>query len=156
VSLFQKIKNRKRYGKNDDPIAKRVSIISGAIIVILALTLLFAPKLSGVKAKLDDEKITVSSLIYKHEIKYQDIQSLSLTTDLPSSSKVMGINSPIGGLDLGSYKCSEYGTYNRFTYNQVPAFIVIKYNDTYLVFNQNQVDTTQSLYQDLCELTNLG
>lgn len=152
MNILGMIKNRKRYNvdySNEDKDARKITkIIVGLILVVVAVAL-FLPYLVGIHVELSATSIDIKAPLTSQKIDYSDIDTIELVTEMPKSTRKIGLSSL--GLETGTYSCDEYGSYYRATYKECLHFIVIlRISDSsYSVFNQKNEEMTTKLYQDI-------
>ena len=85
-------------------------------------------------------------LFRKTEVEYDDIQEIELIEDLDYGTR-LGISTFT--IVSGTYTNKEFGTYKLMAYRNIDKHIIVKYNNKIMVFNQNSIESTERLYQEL-------
>lgn len=121
--------------------------------VIFALIFVFIFGLSfiligKVESEIGGSEIKLSGTLVKSTtVKFNDIQSIEYIDSLELGRRNLGLGTL--KMSLGSYNNEEYGNYRIYAYKSIKQFIVIKYNDKILVFNQSTIENTMSIYNTL-------
>ncbi|MDR3074881.1 MAG: DUF3784 domain-containing protein [Candidatus Methanoplasma sp.] len=130
---------------------KNLKIIAGisAVTVAVVLVVVFFFIGSGnVNVYLDDEKLSVDAPMVDTRVYYDDIVSVVIRDDVDLGMRIGGF----GGTRVlsGNFNNDEFGDYTLASYKSVRTHIVLEPNDgKILVFNQESVDETVSLFEDL-------
>ncbi|MDD2592651.1 MAG: PH domain-containing protein [Erysipelotrichaceae bacterium] len=118
--------------------------------VIVTVTVLVAFLLMNILAKiqveLGSDKIVVKGIFTQTEVEYDDIQEIELIGDLNYGTR-LGISTFM--IVSGTYTNKEFGTYKLMAYRNIDKHIIVKYNNKIMVFNQNSIESTGKLYQEL-------
>ncbi|MCL2607356.1 MAG: PH domain-containing protein [Methanomassiliicoccaceae archaeon] len=137
-------------GSEDNRIKRNVFLFIGLSSLILIPILIIAFFLAGtgsVAVTMDDERLHVDAPMVDRTISYDDIISVELRYDFDPGTRVGGF----GGnyISSGNFRNSEFGTYTLAIYHDVRAYIVINDGHRILVFNQNSVDRTVEIFNEL-------
>lgn len=126
--------------------SKQAQVIFAIIFVfIIALCFIFVGQ---VKYEIIENEIKFSGTLTKSTtIKFNGIQSIEYIENLMIGTRDIGLGTL--KMQIGSYNNEEYDKYKLYAYASVEQYIVIKYNDKVLVFNQSTIESTKSIYNTL-------
>lgn len=125
------------------------SIIIGALIIILAVTLFSRSGGGTIVSQIDDGVLGIGSTSGTVFIQISDMISAELVNDLD-------IGEPVSGGDTGAVYAGEYcndafGEYSIYAYEKTGAYIVIHHNNGITVFNSNSKKNTEITYTELTD-----
>jgi len=126
--------------------SKQSQVIFAVIFVFLiGLCFIFVGQ---VKYEIIENEIKLSGTLTKSTtIKFNEIQSIEYIENLEIGTRDIGLGT--FKMEIGSYSNEEYDKYKLYAYASVEHYIVIKYNDKVLLFNQSTIDSTRSIYNTL-------
>ncbi len=135
-----------KYSKRE----KKISIISAACVLTLLIVVAIIMFIGEISVSTNVSGITIESSFGNDvEIKYEDIDELSLTENL-NVTRVAGFGS--ARLSLGLYKSEELGNVSCYCYVQNKSAVIIKMkNDAIIVVNCPDKEKTDALYDQLSE-----
>lgn len=121
-----------------------VSLLSLGLILGFCLLVLF---IGNYQIELTDDHLLIdANLVSDANIPLTSIQSVDYVTEAEAGDKIFGYGT--SQLKMGDYANKEWGNYIRYT-KTIPAYILIKTNDTIYVINEENVEKTKSLYEQI-------
>jgi uncharacterized membrane protein len=119
--------------------------------IVLVLVVIIFAVYGGIKdyeIEIDDQEIIVDAAMYDISFKKEDIDSISLTEQLPNGIRTNGY----GGANksFGHFMLDEYGNCMLYIYSNVNQYIVVqlKGNDPgYVILNCKTEGETEELYK---------
>lgn len=126
--------------------SKQAQVIFAIIFVfIIGLCFIFVGQ---AKYEISENEIKFSGTLTKSTtIKFNEIQSIEYIEFLERGTRDIGLGTL--KMQIGSYNNGEYDKYKLYAYASVEQYIVIKYNDKVLVFNQSTTEKTEGIYNTL-------
>lgn len=126
----------------EERIITRYIIIFGACLLILIIYRVSSGKLYY---DLSDSCFTVSGSSFKGiTIEYSEMDSINLCEDGVPGRRVYGYGGVLA--QMGNFYNADFEFHNRYTYNKCQCCIVITYDNTHLVINENTPEKTKKLY----------
>lgn len=124
----------------------RVQIVTAiTIIFIIGMAFMFA---GHVKMELGYNGFDISgTFTLSTTVSYSDIKSINYVEAFDIGKRDTGLGTL--KMNLGTYSNGELGKYKLYSYSAVGAFVVVKYSNKVLVFNQSTVEDTERLYNEL-------
>ena len=127
---------------------KRMGIgfmIAVGLVLIGAAVLIFTAKF---EITYGDTSFTVdSSAMGSVTVQYDTMESVEYWEDGVKSQRVMGFGDY--PLQMGTFRNSELGNHNRYTYSDCKAVVVVKYEGKYLVLNGKTPEDTKAIFEIL-------
>lgn len=121
-----------------------ISFVSLSLILGFCLIVLF---IGDYKVELTKDNLLIdANLVSDANIPLASIQSIEYVTEAETGDKIFGYGT--SRLKMGNYANKEWGNYIRYT-KTIPAYILIKTNDTIYVINEETVEKTQTLYEQI-------
>ncbi len=119
-----------------------------AIVIPLVAILLFSDTTSPtLQVETDGQTVTIDYPEYGYSFELSDIQQLSLENSVPSGFRTNGIaNSQYA---RGYFKLEELGASRLYVFKNNPPYILIKLQDTYIVYNEQSEAHTTARYKQL-------
>jgi len=120
------------------------------IAFLIAAAFFFTWGSGSVNASVDDERLHVDAPLVDENISYGNIVSIEIRDDMEFGTRYNGF----GGSKIlsGGFKNSEFDKYTLACYKNVKKFIVVEHTEgKILVFNQDSVEKTLLLYDELFE-----
>jgi len=119
-------------------------IFAITVVFVLGIIFLFVGQ---VKTYIGNESIEVKGLLTSSTtVNYNEITSVEYVTSFDIGTREMGLGTI--KLNLGTYNNKEFGKYKLYIYSKVNSFVVAKYGDKALVFNQSTVRDTEKVYNE--------
>jgi hypothetical protein len=122
-----------------------------ATVGVVAVALFFFSLGSGnVSVSADDGGLHVDAPLVEENISYDNIISIEMREDMDFGSRISGF----GGSKVfsGKFSNSEFGDYTLACYKTVKKYIVVERTaDRILVLNQDSIEKTLLLYDELLE-----
>lgn len=132
---------------------KIVLVATFLLIIILMVPSEFVT--SSISFNDDNPNINISSFPYSYELNYDDIESITLTSE-PISFKLKTNGIATDKKCIGNFKSDKYGKCRVYLYfdskDNTPEYIVIKLKNNkfnYLIYNTNDNKQTEKVYSKL-------
>ena len=128
---------------------KPITIAVMSAVVITAIVLLFLDVGGGIEYKFDNSSFSIHSSLWKDQtVAYADIESIELREYIDVGKRINGYGS--GKLNLGTFRNSEFGTYQLYSYTECREFIVLQLKEnTILVVSGEDEMSTDELYEEM-------
>jgi len=101
----------------------------------------------SVSVSLEDDGFRVNAPMTNVYIVYDDIDSVEFREEFTAGTRTNGFGG--SNISSGKFRNAEFGDYTLARYKGVDAFIVVHTGGGTVVFNQNGVDRTIELYNEL-------
>lgn len=129
---------------------KLVSLIVVPLVLVGVAVLMFT---GDVSCTFGEDSFTVDSIYHESAtVSYGDITSVEYAENMKTGTRTFGFSS--AKLSLGSYNSEELGAHTRYTYNKCDACVVVRVEDSVLVFNAQTPEETRALYNTLLSKIN--
>lgn len=135
---------------------KKIGVLVAIVLVcVLVLSIVIVALFYGsiTITEADDARsftITASG-VGSTNLVYFNMQAVTVIYSLDAGSKINGLSN--AKIKAGEFYSSDYGTYLLFVYANVDAYVIVKMQDTYVIFNCQTVEETEAMY-DLIALRN--
>jgi len=119
-----------------------------AIMIGIFAGIFFFVSWGSVSVSMDDDRLSVNAPMLSRHVDYDNIVSVELRDNVDAGTRTNGF----GGMNVssGSFRNDEFGNYDRACYTSVRTYIVVTPADgRVLVFNQNSIDRTVEIYNEL-------
>ncbi len=120
-------------------------ILTAVLLVAIAALLIF----SKVTVTIDNQSVTIKSALERLVIDYDEMVKIEKVDSIKAGSRVMGAD--LIKIYSGTFKNEEYGRYKLYIYKNISDYIVIEYEDGFVVFNQDTNELTDQLYNTILE-----
>jgi len=119
----------------------------GIPVLIVLVTVFFVAGMGSVTVTMDDDRLRVDAPMVDRTISYDDIISAELRYDLDPGTRTGGFGGTY--ISSGNFRNGEFGTYTLAIYKNVQAYIVINDGHRIMAFNQNSVERTVEIFNEL-------
>jgi hypothetical protein len=122
-------------------------VLTSVISVGIAAGIILFVNSGSVNVSPEEDGIRINAPMTNVYIAYDDIDSVEFREEFTAGTRTNGF----GGTNIssGKFKNAEFGDYTLARYKGVDAFIVIHTGGRTVVFNQNSVDRTAEIYDEL-------
>lgn len=119
-----------------------------AIIVIPLMVLIVRADSYPPKLLIDDTGVvSIESSEYPYRFELSDIEELTLEDTLPTGFRTNGMATSTYA--RGNFSLTDLGKAKLYVFKKAPPFIMIKLDDLYVVFNDEDPMRTRELYEEL-------
>ena len=126
------------------------------VILAASMLLLFVPqvRLNGPKAEVSDGYLFIRAFFMNLNIRLDSITGVECRQTFDPGVRVIGY----GGINTGSGRFSnqEFGPYYFAGDTTIPLFVIVRYGDRTVVFNDTDADTTFRVFSQIKENTDCG
>ena len=123
----------------------KVGIVFSLVLMVICGILLFT---GNVDVEYGEESFTIKATYwYDKEIAYDDVESIEFRDEEISGSRVAGWGSM--RLLLGNFNNKELGNYERYTYNNCNAGIILVVEGKEIVVSGKDEESTYEIYEEL-------
>ncbi|MEK3883006.1 DUF5808 domain-containing protein [Paenibacillus sp. PL2-23] len=122
-------------------------------VIVIPLTVIFVRADVSPPALVIDEEglITIESSEYPYSFEAEAIQELTLQDSVPTGFRTNGMAT--AAYARGNFKLNELGPAKLYVFKQSPPFIVMKLDELYVVYNDEDPARTRELYEELADKT---
>ncbi|HOD93152.1 MAG TPA: PH domain-containing protein [Clostridia bacterium] len=124
----------------------KVSLIITIVLVVAIAALLIFSKVNVIT---DGQTITIKSALERVVIDYDNVMSVEKADSINVGSRVMGAD--LIKIYSGTFKNDEYGRYKLYIYKDIKDYIVIQYENGFVVINQKTEELTDQLYKTILD-----
>lgn len=132
------------------PIEKKTTIIAtviGVVVLILVVATMFTGEIT---VEFGEKDFTIETGYWEDAtVSYDEIDSVEYRETDHAGERTYGFGST--KLLLGNFENTEFGSYTRYTYTSCDSCIVLIADGKELVFNGEDEESTQALYEELLE-----
>ncbi|MCL2890422.1 MAG: PH domain-containing protein [Methanomassiliicoccaceae archaeon] len=115
-----------------------IGTVAGVILLINSGSVSVSP---------EDDGLRINAPMTNVYIAYGDIDSVEFREEFNAGSRTNGFGG--SNISSGKFRNAEFGDYTLARYKGVDAFIVIHTGGRVVVFNQDSVDRTVEIYNEL-------
>ena len=124
----------------------KVSLIITIVLVVAIAALLIFSKVNVIT---DGQTITIKSALERVVIDYDNVMSVEKADSINVGSRVMGAD--LIKIYSGTFKNDEDGRYKLYIYKDIKDYIVIQYENGFVVINQKTEELTDQLYKTILD-----
>ncbi|MBH5319968.1 hypothetical protein I6N90_19390 [Paenibacillus sp. GSMTC-2017] len=122
-------------------------IVFAAAVIPVMIILIRAESTAPLLLIDDKGSITIKDTDYPFHFHKDHIQELKIADVLPSGFRANG--TATSAYARGNFKLSELGPAKLYVFKKSPPFIVMKLEDSYVVYNDKNPATTKTLFEQL-------
>lgn len=124
------------------------SFVLTAVIIISVTFLIAKADSSAPELKIDENRmVTIHDSSYPYSFHMDDIQEITLEDKVPTGFRSNGIAT--AAYARGNFKLTDLGKAKLYVFKKAPPYIVIKLEDLYIVYNDQDPAKTEALYEEL-------